>query len=133
MAERRKQNQNCRKFSKKAQLKMHSFPFMKRCLPSWIMVFVKRKQSRFFEEKLANLQPNEAIVQVHLSENYRAHDKESVSVAMDKECRLQLHVFSDASEIGYGASTYLRIIDPDDSLHCSFVMEKVTKCSHQVH
>lgn len=41
-----------------------------------------------------------------------------------KKCRLQLHVFSDASEIGFGASAYLRIVDPDDSIHCSFVMGK---------
>ena len=41
-----------------------------------------------------------------------------------KKCRLQLHVFSDASEIGYGASAYLRIVNPDDSIHCSFVMGK---------
>ena len=35
-----------------------------------------------------------------------------------------MHVFSDASEIGYGASAYLRIEDPDDSIHCSFIMGK---------
>lgn len=40
------------------------------------------------------------------------------------KCRLQLHVFSDASEIGYGASAYLRIVDPGNSIHCSFVMGK---------
>lgn len=33
-------------------------------------VYVKRKQSRFFEEKISNLKPNEAAVQVDFSENY---------------------------------------------------------------
>ena len=46
-----------------------------------------------------------------------------------KKCRLQLHVFSYASEIGHGASAYLRIVDPDDSIHCSFVMGKARNAS----
>ncbi|PFX25687.1 hypothetical protein AWC38_SpisGene9681 [Stylophora pistillata] len=37
-------------------------------------------------------------------------------------CKLQLHIFSDASEAGYGAAAYLRIQDPDVPVHCSFVM-----------
>ena len=40
------------------------------------------------------------------------------------KCKLQLHVFSDASEIGYGASAYLRIEDPDGPTYCSFIMGK---------
>ena len=39
-------------------------------------------------------------------------------------CKLQLHIFSDASEVGYGAAAYLRIQDPDGPVHCSFVMGK---------
>lgn len=31
---------------------------------------------------------------------------------------------TDASEIGYGASAYLRIEDPDGPTHCSFIMGK---------
>ena len=42
-----------------------------------------------------------------------------------QDCKLQLHVFSDASEVGYGVSSYLRAEYPDDHIHCTFVMEKV--------
>lgn len=38
---------------------------------------------------------------------------------------MQLHIFSDASEIGYGASSYLGVKYPDGTIHCSFVMGKV--------
>ena len=41
------------------------------------------------------------------------------------ECQMQLHIFSDASEIGYGVSSYLRVKYPDGTIHCSFVMGKV--------
>lgn len=37
------------------------------------------------------------------------------------KCQMQLHI-SDASEIGYGASSYLRVRYPDGTIHCSFVM-----------
>lgn len=40
------------------------------------------------------------------------------------KCKLQLHIFSDASEIGYGASAYLRIEDPDGPTHWLFIMGK---------
>ncbi|PFX12233.1 hypothetical protein AWC38_SpisGene23847 [Stylophora pistillata] len=38
-------------------------------------------------------------------------------------CKLQLHI-SDASEVGYGATAYSTIQDPDGPVHCSFVMGK---------
>jgi len=37
---------------------------------------------------------------------------------------VQLHHFSDASEIGYGAVSYLRIVDDKGTPHCSFVLGK---------
>ena len=37
---------------------------------------------------------------------------------------LQIHHFSDASEVGYGAVSYLRFTDADSKVHCSFVMSK---------
>ena len=40
-------------------------------------------------------------------------------------CRhIQLHHFSDASEYGYGAASYLRIVDNNGAIHCSFVLGK---------
>ena len=39
-------------------------------------------------------------------------------------CRIQLHVFCDASEIGFGTCAYLRVDCPDGTTHCSFVMGK---------
>lgn len=42
-----------------------------------------------------------------------------------QEGKLQLHVFSDASEVGHGSSSYLRIEYPDGRVHCTFVMGKV--------
>jgi len=37
---------------------------------------------------------------------------------------VQLHHFSDASQQGYGAVSYIRFLDDKDTIHCSFVMEK---------
>jgi len=37
---------------------------------------------------------------------------------------VQIHHFSDASEVGYDAVSYLRFIDTDSRVHCSFVMSK---------
>ena len=37
---------------------------------------------------------------------------------------VQMHHFSDASEVGYGAVSYLRFTDADSNVHCSFVMSK---------
>ena len=37
---------------------------------------------------------------------------------------VQLHHFSDASEYGYGAASYLRIVDNNGAIHCSFVLGK---------
>ena len=37
---------------------------------------------------------------------------------------VQIHHFSDASEVSYGAVSYLTVIDADSKVHCSFVMSK---------
>ena len=37
---------------------------------------------------------------------------------------VQLHHFSDASKVGYAAVSYLRIIDNDRHIHCTFVIGK---------
>jgi len=36
----------------------------------------------------------------------------------------QLHIFSDASSMGYGSVAYLRLCDENDRIHCSFLMGK---------
>lgn len=41
-----------------------------------------------------------------------------------KVVSVQLHHFSDASQQGYGAVSYLRFLDDKDAVHCSFVMGK---------
>ena len=41
------------------------------------------------------------------------------------KCKLRLHISSDASEVGYGASAYIRVEDLADRIHCSFVTGKV--------
>ena len=41
-----------------------------------------------------------------------------------KVVSVQLHHFSDASQQGYGAVSYLRFLDDKDAIHCSFVMGK---------
>ena len=43
---------------------------------------------------------------------------------------VQLHHFSDASEYGYGAVSYLRIVDDKGALHCSFVLGKSRVTPH---
>ena len=37
---------------------------------------------------------------------------------------IQLHMFSDASEVAYSASAYVRITDDQSGIHCNFVMGK---------
>ena len=37
---------------------------------------------------------------------------------------VRIHHFSDAAEVGYGAVSYLRFVDADSKVHCSFVMSK---------
>ena len=37
---------------------------------------------------------------------------------------IQLHHFSDASEVGYGAASYLRLKDDAGHIHCSLVFAK---------
>ena len=37
---------------------------------------------------------------------------------------VQLHHFSDASEVGYGAASYLRFVDHKGRIHCRLVMAK---------
>lgn len=39
-------------------------------------------------------------------------------------CNIQLHHFSDASEYGYGAVSYLQIVNDKVVPHCSFVLGK---------
>ena len=41
-----------------------------------------------------------------------------------EEVTLQLHHLSDASAVGYGTATYLRIAYPDGTFECAFVMGK---------
>ena len=36
----------------------------------------------------------------------------------------QLHYFSDASQLAYGAVSYLRTVNAEGDVHCSFVMGK---------
>ncbi|XP_077991041.1 uncharacterized protein LOC144445377 [Glandiceps talaboti] len=38
--------------------------------------------------------------------------------------KVELHHFSDASQTGYGQSSYLRLIDTQDNVHCSLVLGK---------
>ena len=37
---------------------------------------------------------------------------------------VQIHHFSDASEVGYGAASYLRLVDDKGRIHCGLVMAK---------
>ena len=37
---------------------------------------------------------------------------------------MELHHFSDASDYGYGQCSYLRLVDDNGQVHCSFVMGK---------
>ena len=41
-----------------------------------------------------------------------------------KVVSVQLHHFSDASQQGYGAVSYLKVLDDKDAIHCYFVMGK---------
>ena len=60
-----------------------------------------------------------SLSELRIPRNYFLPETES------SKCQMQLHIFSDASEIGYGASSYLRVRYPDGTIHCSFVMGKV--------
>lgn len=43
---------------------------------------------------------------------------------VDKICSYQLHVFADASSVGYGVVVYVRLEDSSNNTWCSFVMSK---------
>ena len=38
--------------------------------------------------------------------------------------RIELHTFADASTVGYGACTYLRVVYRNGSVHCSLILGK---------
>lgn len=40
---------------------------------------------------------------------------------------IQLHHFSDASEVGYGAASYLRLVNDQGRIHCEFIVESQAK------
>ena len=41
----------------------------------------------------------------------------------------EIHHFADASEVGYGVVSYLRLINSEGKIHCSFLLGKGTSCS----
>lgn len=41
------------------------------------------------------------------------------------DCKMELHLFSDGSELAYGSVCYLRIVDRNNGVNCSIVMAKV--------
>ena len=43
---------------------------------------------------------------------------------IEPNCEFQLHHFSDASESGYGAASYLRVTDAAGQIHCSLLIGK---------
>ena len=45
----------------------------------------------------------------------------------------QLHHFSDASQIGYGTVTYLRLVDEGGQVHCALLMAKSRLAPPEVH
>ena len=59
------------------------------------------------------------------------HDFEQLSLGrciktsnFHKIINISLHNFSDASEIGYGKCSYLRVVDENENTHCSLIMGK---------
>ena len=38
--------------------------------------------------------------------------------------KISLHNFSDAFEIGYGQCSYQRVVDENENIHCSLIMDK---------
>ncbi|EDO29585.1 predicted protein [Nematostella vectensis] len=64
-------------------------------IPSFLEhVFIKRKQSAFFEDSIANLNENEAVVQVDFSENYACQHQDEIQSA--HWCQEQVTLFTVA-------------------------------------
>ena len=57
------------------------------------------------------------VEQLHIPRCFKPSSKEEIRLT-------QLHNFSDASQSGYGAVSYLRYEDSNGDIHCSFVMAK---------
>lgn len=51
-------------------------------MPSFLEhVFVKRKQAEFYEKRTAQMQPDEAVVQVDFAENYTCQHQDVIQAA----------------------------------------------------
>ena len=62
-------------------------------------------------------------------ETLKSLEKVSIDRCFKSECLgeirdVQLHIFSDASELGYGACAYMRLTDTDNRTTCSFLIGK---------
>lgn len=102
-------------YSKRAQLKMHCFPFMKRCLPSWIMYLLKGNKASSLKKKN---QPNEAIIQVDFSENYTClHQDEIQSAHWHKEQVTIFPVVIWSKDSSHECSCESHVIVSDDRTH----------------
>lgn len=81
-------------------------------------VFVKRKQSKFFEEKKSTLQPDEAIIQVDFSENYTClHQDEIQSAHWHKEQVTIFPVVIWSKDSSHECSCESHVIVSDDRTH----------------
>ena len=51
-------------------------------------------------------------------------DSHSVHPPEFEPVRQEIHTFADASELGYGACSYIRSFDEDDTAYCSLMLGK---------
>ena len=103
-----------------------AFDALSKKLPGFLdHVYVKRKQSRFFEEKISNLKPNEAAVQVDFSENYTcAHQDEIQAAHWDQS---QVTIFPVVVWTSHGCESYAFVSDErnHDKQSVSVFVDKV--------
>lgn len=92
---------------------------LQRKMPTFLEhVFIKRKQASFFEERIATLSANEAVVQVDFAENYTCqHQDEIQSTHWSQEQVTLFTIAIWAKDLANKSTCYSHVIVSDDHSH----------------
>ena len=88
-----------------------------RQLPKFLQhVFIQRKQSQFFQDKIVNLEENEAVIQIDFAENYTCYQQDEIQAAhwsQDQVTLFTVAIWSQSKESSFAS----HVIVSDDLSH----------------